>query len=496
MKSIDMSEAVGLLDDRLLEEYEQYRAGRRWLKPAVVAASLCLVAGTAAAGLSRLNGLGTTGGNESMTGGIGHGESSSYMHYEGPTLPLTLREENDALSAERTLTFDFSSAADERNACALLDSYTLTNTADEPVTVEALYPFVGSIRDLDTLSPTITLDGAELSPTLYTGSYAGGYQRDWDGELGETLTLNLDTPSGFLDYEALLSDGQYLTRALSDPPDLDLPVSLYTMTDFGAPEGYPAATFALSFVRDAAESSILTLGFNGYSLTDDGLLTYSFFIPEEPKPRYLAVLGGDLPDYQTAGYIDGGCEEGEELDGVTAAITRSETTLAAFLTRGLQEYEDWYAGEPLSEQKRSMLLRAVGELLTDAGLLSDQTVTRYQDGRLEDVISDTYGQQRVFYAAFSLTIPAGESVQLDCSLSRFGSYDFACESTDAGALGFEMATTLGSNLTFSEQKATIAGTEDIFLMRENFGFDLENGITTVTLGDAARYTMEVRFKDK
>ena len=42
-----------------------------------------------------------------------------------------------------------------------------------------------------------------------------------------------------------------------------------------------------------------------------------------------------------------------------------------------------------------------------------------------------------------------------------------------------LVTALGSNLTFTKQSAAIKGYGEIEIVRQNFGFDLERGITQV-----------------
>ena len=56
-----------------------------------------------------------------------------------------------------------------------------------------------------------------------------------------------------------------------------------------------------------------------------------------------------------------------------------------------------------------------------------------------------------------------------------------------------MASRLGSNLTFTEQTASICRFEEIEIITQNFGFDLEQGITNVTLDlNQDHYWMQVR----
>ncbi len=54
--------------------------------------------------------------------------------------------------------------------------------------------------------------------------------------------------------------------------------------------------------------------------------------PPTPRtPRLLIAVGGALEDYTLQGYRDGGCDPGGELDGVSAAVTRYESTLREVL---------------------------------------------------------------------------------------------------------------------------------------------------------------------
>lgn len=56
-----------------------------------------------------------------------------------------------------------------------------------------------------------------------------------------------------------------------------------------------------------------------------------------------------------------------------------------------------------------------------------------------------------------------------------------------------LVTALGSNLTFTKQYAAIEGYGEIEIVRQNFGFDLERGITQVALDlNTPHYWLEVR----
>ena len=59
--------------------------------------------------------------------------------------------------------------------------------------------------------------------------------------------------------------------------------------------------------------------------------------------------------------------------------------------------------------------------------------------------------------------------------------------------GYDMVTGLGSNLIFTEQTARLEDRGQIEIVRQNFGFDIENGVNEVELGiEEPRYYLEVK----
>ena len=56
-----------------------------------------------------------------------------------------------------------------------------------------------------------------------------------------------------------------------------------------------------------------------------------------------------------------------------------------------------------------------------------------------------------------------------------------------------MASRLGSNIGFTRAGASISGYDEIEIVQQNFGFDIENGVTEVMLSlDEPHYYLEVR----
>ena len=112
---------------------------------------------------------------------------------------------------------------------------------------------------------------------------------------------------------------------------------------------------------------------------------------------------------------------------------------------------------------------------------------------LNNAISHQYNSKRIFYLTFDMTIPANSTLKLECEQIKEASNSYMFYERERGIDGYEMAVTLGSNLNFTEQAASISGYDSIEIANQNYGFDLEDGITEVSLDlDTPFYYVEVR----
>ena len=138
-----------------------------------------------------------------------------------------------------------------------------------------------------------------------------------------------------------------------------------------------------------------------------------------------------------------------------------------------------------------VLYGSIAELMYDFGILSDSVAERYAWGDLGDMWSETYNMQRVMYVTFEVVVPANGSVQVDATMMKDASIDHVGEGTDRN--GYDMVTQVGSTLEFSGVTASVSNSQFIEIIYQNFGFDLENGITKVELDvNEPHYYMEVR----
>lgn len=547
-KSERLFQAMSEIRDEAIDEAAQEPPAKRkphhWKRWAALAACLALVA---AGGylLPRLGG--------SSAGGGGHDEASAFMSYAGPVFPLTLEEANGSITAQRDITLDFapwvpvwvsneetaalegSTEAERQEALEwynelrpeggrwhysddilVTDGYTLTNSSDADQTVTALYPFAASLYELAQRAPALTLDGTALEADLHVGAYSGGFEGVWDGTIGGEAegSVNLDYAESWEDYQNLLSDGAYLQNALGAGPDVSgIPVIVYQFTDpYGPPEdeeaGVPNPSLRVGFDLDYSRTTVLGWGFHmGAFDRENGTMIQGFSIPQ-PGERgygedvyYLLVLGEDIENMTTGGYVTGGTDpDTQELEGCGVTVERYESDLDTMLREILGLYweeRDWeieYGGGNELAVDFDTYYRAFLEHLLTYGLLSPEAAERYGAGWLEDMAGEVWTIDRVCWLEAEVTIPAGGRVTLAAAMTKEASYDFYCAHTkNQGVKGYDLVTTLGSNLTCTGQTAILEDRGQIEIVRQNFGFDLEAGIKSAALDlGTEHYYLEVK----
>ena len=521
MRKEEFFEVLGELDDDIVRRAEASikentnskvrRFG--WLKWGALAAGLTIVLFTTGVFTGVIPLLGGNTGNE---GGNSPGSgSSTFMSYAGPVFPLTLRDADSDLTAQREITLDFApwipvmedGYQRYSNNILVTDAYVLTNTSEKEKTVSVLYPFSGAIYNLTECKPTLTADGTELNTVLHAGGYSGGFQGAYGGS-GEQM-LNLDQLNSWEEYKALLSDRRYQTAALEEYPDLsEVSVTVYRFFDYYGPErdekaGYPNPSIRAEFELDYDNTTVLSYGFHAASYDrENRRMIQGFSIPEPFNPwygnsYYLIVVGDDIRNLTTGAYVTGGTDAGtKELDNAGVSVERYTSDLETALRTAA---ELMYSGNERIQESGAefeMYFGLLKEFMYAYGVLSNEPVERYHSGWLEEL--DVVSVNRVFYLEAEITIPAGGSVQLTAKMTKQGSYDFYCTHTEnQGVYGYDLVTELGSNLSCTDQRATIKDRGLIEIVRQNFGFDLENGIRTVDLDSMQEhYYLEVRSSKK
>lgn len=210
---------------------------------------------------------------------------------------------------------------------------------------------------------------------------------------------------------------------------------------------------------------------------------------------YLIVLGEDVENLTWQVYESGGWDEDIPiLDKVKVNVNRYETTLDDILRKfALNSFK----GERCDNMRKSELVdfetyySLVCDYLNTLGVLQKMD---YRCGsNFSDWFSDIILDKRVCYLKADIEIPEGESRSLNVTMSKLVSYNYTC-SSKTDIYGFDLATKLGSNINFNQTTATIAHYENITIVRQNFGFNLKENVTTVLLDGEECYYLEVMRK--
>lgn len=500
--------AFGEIDEQNIEQAAPEEGKRfRWKRWTALAAALVLAVGVGGYVLSRMD---SSSPGMNNVGGAGAGGASTFTSYAGPVFPLTLKEADRAISAEREITMKVREWSDciSQWGMQVTDSYTLTNTSTEDRTVSVLYPFVSELQEVWNYQPVLMADGRTLDTILHAGAYVGGF-RGVDGPEDERR-FNLSAPSSWEDYRGILEDGSYQDRALGEYPDLsDISVTVYRFTGYYGPEpdsqvGIPNPTIRAGFDLDYDKTTVLSYGFHGGRFDKQaGTMIQSFSIPESDRPwygepYYLIVLGDDIANLTTGGYVTGGTDpDTQALLGCGVDVERYTTDLDAALREVTQliynsQIRNSDEFRRLDEVDYEMYHGLFCGYLLSYGLLSDHPAERYQDGWLGSL--DVANVDRVFYLEAQVDIPAGGSVRLMAEMTKAPSYDFYCAHIENQVVhSYDMVTKLGSNLNCTQQTAVLEELGQYKIVRQNFGFDLDNGVKRVTLDPGQEhYYLEIK----
>lgn len=502
MKPEDLMDAIGDARDPYVEQAGKPESHRtRWM-------------GAIAACLAVLVGFWTVlGGFGGRSGGSGSSKGLSYMFYAGPVLPLTVNGDPSGLSAVRDITFDFSPyittlQSDESQGetqtyehyesnAWVTDSYVLRNETDEDLNAELLYPSVGTLSQPQYL-PDLWVNGAKIISQMVPGP--DSHSMDSEGNLPMKC---------FQDLRILLEGGTYQTMALQHRVPQDQPVTVYRLSNYVFDEALSAshAEAVIEFDVDPSKSGILCWGFNGMhreeslcrlengnTILEDGL-------ERTLADAYVIVLGQALEDYTI--HTMERTEEGmRETDAFTCKVETYESTLCEILSLLVGDaLESWHQREEIAAvaaeapekiPDEQLICSQLLELLEHYGWTEPHTPDR-GIGMLEELCSVAMGNQRVLYQRFSVSVPAGESVTVEARIRKTASRNYTGRNREHE--GYDLATTLDSNLTFTGQTARIVSADEIQIVDNNFGFDLEKNITEVALDSAvAHYWMTVRKK--
>lgn len=529
MKSEKLYDAINEIDEKFIDEAEKIKVQKKkiWKTIGAIAACGVFATGLFIAGRVAFPGASAGAGKYNEPG-------ESYMSYAGPAFPLTALKNTDGIELERNIEFDFSpynyrSESYENyngetvwyetydNYAVVKDNYTVTNITDSDITFTAVYPFAGNINTLLENVPDITVNGNSVDTELKIGPYSGGFAPALGDENGESKSLNLSSLESWGEYKALLENGEYQKQAFDENPKLDQKVKVYSfditynieMDEFDELEN---PDMEIQFDCDRENTNFLMYGFEGYEYnSEEKWVKLSAAVPKSFNPdygnkkSYIIVIGGDIDNINIRceeGFITKYDDDKNETDAFDVSYETYETTLGDVIYNIVktEDNDDFYKYEE-SESIRNIIsdedfVGLVAEFMYAHGQFSDTPAERYDHSRLDDLISEVGYVSRVMYLTFEVTVPAGESIEISTRTLREASFDFYGATDDSDTRGFDMVTKLGTNLHITKQTAAIVNTDEIELVYNNFGFDIENGITNVILGDEEHYWLEIIKREK
>ena len=437
----------------------------------------------------------------------------AFVRYEGPVFPLYSMEPVSDITVERDIDFGFSPYVNKTQTDTVVmngveqtfsyeihesmslvtDSYRLVNSTNEDKQITLLYPFVGKLTDAYQEVPVVSVNGKTIEADLKIGPFSGSFTGAGEQPLVKT-TFNISDVKDWEGYKKLIESG-YIAMTMDELPELDRKVIVYELKDRYAEDYSGAPYLNISFKADTGKTTIMTYRFNGYSLKNSGERSYGGFIPKEyssgyGKSAYMIVLGEDIGDYTLKAYTNGGCDT--ELEGAGGTIVRYESTLDEILGRLYKEYADEYIGYSSEKSDDSKYifnsisdeynLGLLAELMESYGLISDAPVNRYSDGSFEMIAQDALVINRLMCRPFTVDIPANGEVTVSMQMKKQASVNLMSDNTMID--GYDLVTSLGSNLEIKSTKVSLSDTEPVDIPEQDFGFDIVNGKTSVDISTA------------
>lgn len=411
-------------------------------------------------------------------GGIG-----AYSHYAGPVLPMTAISGGENLEVKRNVDFDFSAYESERKnildhgSTIITDTYQLTNTSPETVTVELAYGFEGQFIDPAEQFPRITVDGSGADTVLLPSV---------------DVTGTVHHASGWERYKKALTENDFLSNALTPAVEPEIPVTVYHFSNpvYEKPEVDTTILYGVQFtIPEGSRIWVRDYGMTDYDPETKEIKLYflenmgdGWMFVEGENPKQLTFIGN-------AGYNE---TKDSALKELSVQMESYEADFVDCLWEFANTYDFWADNHGYPNPGY-----LTPELLYDGALkLMAEPNYRNPSGEIQAMSAMFYHvvtDIRLLYQVFPVEIPAGETVTVSAVFTQE-------PSTDNGGpkkprAGYDMATCLGSNLNFTEQTSTLTNWEEIEIVKQNFGFDLKKEITEVMLDLAVeRYFLDVAAK--
>lgn len=389
----------------------------------------------------------------------------AYSMYGRPILPMTSINGAGAVEAARTVTLDFATYEEEKKYeyapefVRVTDSYVLTNPSEESVSVELAWGFDTSFYEV---LPRITVDGAPFSGTVLAGR-----AMDW----------SRPKIADFQMYSDYLLETDLLAEALREAPVWDAPVKVYHFYDLSYEGEEPNPPMLGVSWKAGADTTVWAR-----KITIDGTARGRNYLNITiDEDVWLWVIGDEPEELEAVGTRSHtiGQYSHKEVAGLRYELEVYDSTFLECLRAAAEDY----AADLDAPVTPQMLVDEVLKQIADPEPGGYNSAAYYFDGLYQD--------RRMIYWVIPVEIRAGGSVTVS------GTYEM--ESSHNGnndRHGYDIATTLGSNLNFKEQRAVLVNTDPIIITEltggQNFGFDLDAGVTEAVMDtEVERYFLDL-----
>lgn len=414
----------------------------------------------------------------------------------GPIMPLTLAEAKEGITAERELTYDFSTVSKEdKGYVPIQDSYLLSNTTDKDETVTLYYPYVSDISDLSAHLPQIAVGGAAEDAQILNGAYCG---EDSNG------TLRLFEPTVSTDeYSSMLKEVKPLADTIEEE-FLEQNVVVCEVVEWNT-ENVPQniATYTVRFKVDDPnkvftahsysteyDGEYLQVSFNRSALLAEQANGAVYFLEEAPK------------ECLEQGYLYVDTTDEYKTDKVTAQLKTYESTVEEVLRAQMevQLKKSDKGAHKLSKELEDLYFERMAHMFNDMYTWANDGKNTPEDevfyeNSISDIAYTAWDCESMYLLSETITIPAGSSVNVNFDYEKSGAcntYEPQEEFRDNYC--YDNMPSLLTNLKFTEQEAAIEESGNIRIEDQNYQFDLAEGIKKVKLAlDAERYYMIVKM---
>ena len=411
--------------------------------------------------------------------------SGDFQSYRGPVLPMTSLNGAEGVDVDRNVDFDFAPYRDSndystlgKGAAGITDTYILTNTTGETKTLELVYGFQGQFIDHPEAFPSITVDGVMIQPELYPSVDT------------EELVWNAHN---FDRYSQVLEENDFLSTSLQPSEELDIPVIAYHFTDL-AYEGDEVAGFPMLTLRFSLDenTTVWTMIVDEFSTEQNGKQRMMFRI--DRGEAWVFTVGGTLIDPEFGGNKDYNVTDSSAIDNISYKLETYETPLNDVIQHFAQSYDFWaIEGQDTYPNAGGL----TPELLVDGTIKRIHSMGQQNSSEkimlIDSLFHKVVTEPRMMYLVFPVELESGQSATVEATYIQEPSLDIS--GPKHYREGYELATKLGSDLHFANLSSSLSNTALIELGKQNFGFDLEKGITEVILDlQVDRYYLEVKIK--